>query len=163
MPAVGTCLRCFHARPRDAHARHRSPGRAVDAPTASLTGQPTARNAWCGGRWLRPATALAAAVLVAACTASTGTSATRSHPATRPPVAANPAGCQLPVGNAPSPNGKIVLGVISLGNALSPTVPVHRGRSRYWQKDALCILDAHQTVTITVPKSWRNRAAITWG
>ena len=113
---------------------------------------------------LRPATALAGAVLVAACTASTGTSATGSHPATQPPVAAPADGCQLPVGNDPSPDGKIVLGVISLGPAfLQPTVPVHQGWWRYWQKHGLWIWTGHQAVTITVPKAWRNRAAITWG
>ena len=115
--------------------------------------------------WLRPATALAGAVLVAACTASTGTSATGSHPATQPPVAAPADGCQLPVGNEPSsPGGKIVLGVISLGpDVLQPPVPVHQGWWRYWQKHGLWIWTGHQAVTITVPKAWRNRAAITWG
>jgi hypothetical protein len=68
------------------------------------------------------------------------------------------------VGNEPAPDGKIVLGVISLGrDFLQPTVPVHQGWWRYWQKRGLEIRDGHQTVTITVPKAWRNRAAITWG
>ena|SRR5215472_8523477 len=115
----------------------------------------------CG--WLRPATALAGAVLVAACTASTGTSATGSHRASQPHVAAPAEGCQLPVGNEPSPGGKMVLGVISLRDAYWPTVRVHQGRWRYWDKDGLFILDGHQAVTITLPKAWRNRAAITWG
>jgi hypothetical protein len=116
------------------------------------------------GRWLRPAAALAGAVLVAACTASTRSSATGSHPATQPPVAATAGGCRLPAGNEPPAGGKIVLGVISLGpDFLQPTVPVHQGWWRYWQKHGLEILDGHQAVTITVPKAWRNRAAITWG
>jgi len=69
------------------------------------------------------------------------------------------------VGNEPSyPGGKIVLGVISLGrNFLLPTVPVHEGLWRYWQKHGLWIWAGHKAVTITVPKAWRNRAAITWG
>jgi hypothetical protein len=116
-------------------------------------------------RWLRRATALAGAVLVAACTASSGTTpATRSHPVTQPLVAAPAGGCRSLAGNEPSPGGKIVLGVISLGpDFLQPTVPVHQGWWRYWQKHGLEILDGHQTVTITVPSAWRNRAAITWG
>ncbi len=115
-------------------------------------------------RWPRPATALAGAVLVAACTASTGSSANGSRPATQPPVAAHAAGCQLPGGDDPFPGGKIVLGVISLGpDFLQPTVPVHQGWWRYWQKHGLWIRAGHQTVTITVPKAWQNRAAITWG
>jgi hypothetical protein len=117
------------------------------------------------GHWLGLATALAGAVLVAACTASTGSSATGSHPATRPPVAAAADVCPLPAGNEPTfPGGKIVLGVISLGPAfLQPSVPVHQGWWRYWQKHGLWIWAGHQAVTITVPKAWRNRVAITWG
>lgn len=115
--------------------------------------------------WLRPAAALAGAVLVAACTASTGSSATGSQPPTQRPVVTPAEGCQLPVGNEPSfPGGKIVLGVISLGpDFLQPTVPVHQGLWRYWQKHGLWIRAGHQTVTITVPKAWQNRVAITWG
>ena len=112
---------------------------------------------------LRTATALAGAVLVAACTTSTGSSATGSHPATRPPVAATADKCQLPGGDAPSPGGKIVLGVISIGDAYWPAVRVHQGMWRYWDKDGLAIWAGHQAVTITVPKAWRNQAAITWG
>ena len=62
-----------------------------------------------------------------------------------------------------SPGGKIVLGVISIGDAYWPAVRVHQGRWRYWDKDGLFILDGQRPVTITVPKAWRNRAAITWG
>ena len=115
-------------------------------------------------RWLRPAAALAAAVVVAACTAGTGSSATASHPATQRPVAAPAAGCVEPGGHDPFPGGDIVLGVISLGpDFLQPTVPVHEGRWLHWQKHGLWLRAGHQTVTITVPKAWRNRAAITWG
>jgi hypothetical protein len=115
----------------------------------------------CVCNWLRRASALAGTALVVSCTASTP--ATGSHTATQPPVTARADRCQLPVGKAPAPNGDIVLGVISLRNALWPTVPVHQGGWHYWQKDGLWILDGHQTVTITVPKAWRSRAAITWG
>jgi hypothetical protein len=117
----------------------------------------------CG--WLRRATALASAVLVAACTASSGPPAARSHPAARSAAAPPADRCQLPVGNEPSsPGGKIVIGVISLGpDFVQPTVPVHQGRWRYWQKHGLWIWAGHQTVTITVPKVWQDRAAITWG
>jgi hypothetical protein len=115
-------------------------------------------------RWLRRATGLAGAVLVVACTASTGTPATRSHPAKQRHVAAAADRCRLPVGTARSPDGKIVLGVIALGrDFLQRTVPVHQGWWRYWQKDGLWILEGRQTVTIRVPKAWRRDAAITWG
>jgi hypothetical protein len=115
-------------------------------------------------RWPRRAIALAGAVLVVACIASSCTAGSGSHPATQSAVAASADGCRSPVGSEPAPDGKIVLGVISLGrDFLQPTVPVHQGWWRYWQKQGLEILDGQQTVTITVPKDWRNRAAITWG
>ena len=114
------------------------------------------------GRGLRRAAGLAGAVLLAACTVSTGSSATGSHPATQLPVAAA-AECRPPAANAPAPDGKIVLGVISLHPELQPTVRVHQGWWRYWQKYGLEILDGHRAVTITVPIAWRSRAAITWG
>ena len=115
----------------------------------------------CG--WLRPATALAGAVLVAACTASTGTSATGSHPAAQQPVAAAYA-CGLASFREPGPpHGTIVLGVVSIGDEYWPTARVHQGWWRYWQKDALRIRAGRQAVTITVPRAWRTRAAITWG
>lgn len=113
---------------------------------------------------MHAATALAGAALVAACTASTSTSATGSHPPAQPAVAAHVNGCQLPVGNIPSPGGKTVLGVISLGaDFLQATVPVHQGVWRHWQKHGLFIRAGREAVTITVPKAWRTRAAVTWG
>jgi len=114
-------------------------------------------------RWLHAAGALAGAVMVAACTANSGISTIGSRSAKEPPAAAYAQGCRLPAGNNAAPNGPIVLGVISIGDAPWPAVPVHQGRWRYWQKDGLQILDGHQTVTISLPRSWRNRAAITWG
>ncbi len=120
-----------------------------------------AAAAICG--WLRRATALAGAVLIVACSARTGMSATGSHPPALT-VAAPADGCRLPVGNEPSPEGKIVLGIISLGpDFLQPAVPVHQRWWRYWQKHGLWIRAGHQAVTITVPRAWRNRAAVTWG
>jgi hypothetical protein len=99
-------------------------------------------------------------MLVAACTATGGTSATGSHNAAQPRMAASSDRCR----HEPAPGGAIVLGVISLGrDFLQRTVPVHQGWWRYWQKHGLEILDGHQTVTVSVPKAWRNRVAITWG
>ena len=112
------------------------------------------------------AVAIAGAVSLAACTTSSRVPATRSHPAAQAPAAAAADGCSFPVLNEKGPDhddGKLILGIIAIGDAPWPTVPVHQGRWRYWQKDGLDIRSGHQTVTITVPKDWRNRAAITWG
>jgi hypothetical protein len=121
-----------------------------------------AATASCGG--LVRATALAGAVLVAACSTSTGTPATGSHPAAQPPAAVSADGCGLPIGSESSPGGKIVLGVVSLGpDFLQPAVAVHQRWWRYWQKHVLLIRAGRQVVTVTVPSAWRNRVAITWG
>jgi hypothetical protein len=74
--------------------------------------------------------------------------------------------CGLPVANEAGPAaGRNVLGVVSIapGAALEPAVRVDQGWWRYWQKTGLEIRAGSQAVTITVPKAWRTRAAITWG
>jgi hypothetical protein len=115
---------------------------------------------------LRSATPLASAVLVAACTASTGTLVAGSPPAARQAAVPSADPCGLPVANEAKPTaGRIVLGVISIasGAVVQPAVRVDQGWWRYWQKTGLEIRAGSQAVTITVPKAWRTRAAITWG
>jgi hypothetical protein len=116
--------------------------------------------------WLRAASLLASAVLVAACTASTGTPVAGSPSVARQAAASSADPCSLPVANEAEPTaGRIVLGVISItpGAAVQPAVRVDRGWWRYWQKTGLEIRAGSQAVTVTVPKAWRTRAAITWG
>lgn len=116
--------------------------------------------------WLRSALLPASAVLVAACTASTGTPATGSPSAARQATASSAGPCSLPVANEAEPTaGRIVLGVIAItsGAAAQPAVRVDQGWWRYWQKTGLEIRAGSPAVTVTVPKAWRTRAAITWG
>ena len=118
--------------------------------------------ALCG--WLRSLTALAGAALVAACSASTSnTPTTGSHSATPQDVAQGYA-CTLASFREPGrAHSALALGVISIADESWPTASVDQGWWRYWQKHGLWIWTGHQAVTITVPKAWRNRAAITWG
>jgi hypothetical protein len=118
------------------------------------------------GALLRSATSLAGAVLAAACTAGTGTPAAGSPPAARQAAAAPAGACGLPLASTTGPAaGRIVLGGISIasGAAVHPAVRVDQGWWRYWQKTGLEIRAGSQAVTITVPRAWRARAAITWG
>ena len=118
----------------------------------------------CG--WLRSTTPLALAAVLAACTASAsfpipGSRSVAPQPA---PRSADP--CSLPTGNETEPTaGRIVLGIISIGPGaiLEPTVRVDQGWWRYWQKHGIEVRAGSQAVTITVPKAWRTRTAITWG
>jgi len=144
----------LHVRPRH------PPRRGALMPGVMNMHMPTS-TAFCG--WSRPAAALASAVLVAACTASTGMSASRSHPAVQQEVAAAYACGLASLRERDAPDGKLVLGVFSIPDAYWPTVRVHQGPWRYWDKDGLDIRAGHQAVTITVPEAWRARAAITWG
>jgi hypothetical protein len=57
----------------------------------------------------------------------------------------------------------IVLGRVSVHPGyFRPTVPVS-GPWPYWQKNGIEILAGTPVVSISVPESWRQRAAITWG
>src|SRR5215210_6273967 len=57
-----------------------------------------------------------------------------------------------------------VLGVVAVPPAYMQQV-VRSGRNDwpYWRKQGLIIRATGQAVAVTVPKSWRKRAAITWG
>src|SRR5215469_12852104 len=90
--------------------------------------------------WPRSAAPLASAVLVAACTASTGTLAAAPPSPTRQAAALSADPCSLPVANEAEPaGGRIVLGVISIasGAVVQPAVRVDQGWWRYWQKTGL--------------------------
>jgi len=115
------------------------------------------------------AVALAAAVLLAvtACTPggpTGGPAAAASNPALS--VAACPYQSSGVVGFAASgrrPEGKIVLGRISVRPGYGGTALRVGGRWPYWQKNGIEILAGTPVVSISLPKSWRQRAAITWG
>jgi hypothetical protein len=57
-----------------------------------------------------------------------------------------------------------VLGVISVPPAFIPQVVRVSGQGwPYWEKSGIAVRAGRAPVTVTVPQSWRNRAAITWG
>ena len=57
-----------------------------------------------------------------------------------------------------------LLGLISIPPAfMQQVVPTRQKPWSYWRKQGLVIGATGIRVTVTVPKSWRNRAAITWG
>lgn len=59
---------------------------------------------------------------------------------------------------------RVVLGVVSVPPAYRPqVVPTDRQPWTYWSKAGLVIRGGSPTVSVTVPKAWRNQAAITWG
>jgi hypothetical protein len=60
---------------------------------------------------------------------------------------------------------RVVLGVISVApeNASDKTVDLGGKGWRYWEKSGVFVRTGKFTVTVTVPKAWRSRAAITWG
>jgi hypothetical protein len=57
-----------------------------------------------------------------------------------------------------------VLGVVSVPPArLIQVVPTHERPWAYWRKAGLVVRAGAPPVTVTVPSTWRRRAAITWG
>ena len=58
---------------------------------------------------------------------------------------------------------RLVLGAVSVPPAyLRQVVPTGQRRG-YWRKAGLVVRAGSPPVTVTVPKEWRHRAAITWG
>ena len=61
---------------------------------------------------------------------------------------------------------RVVLGVMSVPPAYMTQGAVHvdgLGRWTYWHKAGIAVRSGGFTVTVTVPRVWRDRAAITWG
>src|SRR5439155_13174548 len=59
---------------------------------------------------------------------------------------------------------RLVLGAVSVPPAyLRQVVPTGQRPWGYWRKAGLVVRAGSPPVTVTVPKEWRHRAAITWG
>ena len=69
------------------------------------------------------------------------------------------------LGNSqPQYQSRLVLGAASVPPAyLAQVVATHDQPWRYWRKAGLVIRSGSERVTLSVPKEWRNRAAIVWG
>jgi hypothetical protein len=66
--------------------------------------------------------------------------------------------------NDPRYRYRSVLGVVSVPPAyISQVVRLADGAWPYWEKAGLVVRDGRGPVTVSVPQSWRKRAAITWG
>lgn len=120
------------------------------------------RNRW---RWIASATTLTvtAVALVVAAGSRAGAAATASS---RPTVTCDKSGgIVLPAGDR---NGyRVLLGVVSVPADYIPGVVPTRGRFfrpwRFWSKAGLNVRAGSPAVVVSVPRAWRNRAAITWG
>jgi hypothetical protein len=57
-----------------------------------------------------------------------------------------------------------LLGVVAVPPAfMRQVVPTRQMPWAYWHKQGLLVSASGEAVTVTVPKIWRTRAAITWG
>ncbi len=105
----------------------------------------------------------ATATLLAFCFVPIGATAPRAT-ATAPFVR-----CADIIGQAASPNQdgyRLVLGRISVPPAYMQQGAVRvtgNGRWTHWRKTGMVVREGNFTVTVSVPKAWRSRAAITWG
>jgi hypothetical protein len=80
--------------------------------------------------------------------------------------------CAVMIGRTSSPyqgGYRLVLGRMSAppaylaGGAVHVAAYLGFGPLRYWQKAGMVVRKGDFTVTVSVPKAWRARAAITWG
>lgn len=70
----------------------------------------------------------------------------------------------LRVGSGHAGGYRVVLGVVSVPPAYRPQVAATRSRPwTHWSKAGLVIRGGSPPVTVSVPRAWRSRAAITWG
>lgn len=59
---------------------------------------------------------------------------------------------------------RVVLGIISVPPARLPQVVATQSTPwAYWRKAGLVVRSSNAPVTVSIPKPWRTRAAITWG
>ena len=59
---------------------------------------------------------------------------------------------------------RLVLGVVSAPPAyMAQVVRTRNPTWPYWHKEGIVVRNSGETVTITVPPAWRERAAIVWG
>ncbi len=70
----------------------------------------------------------------------------------------------LRVGSGHAGGYRVLLGVVSAPPPYRPQVIATGSRPwTHWSKAGLVIRGGTPPVTVSVPKAWRNRAAITWG
>jgi hypothetical protein len=59
---------------------------------------------------------------------------------------------------------RVVLGSVAVPPSyLRQVVPTHTTPWAYWRKAGLVVRAGAPRVTVTVPRAWRTRAAVTWG
>jgi hypothetical protein len=59
---------------------------------------------------------------------------------------------------------RVVLGIVSVPPArLAQVVPTNSKPWAYWRKAGLVVRAGRTPVTVSIPRPWRTRAAITWG
>jgi hypothetical protein len=100
------------------------------------------------------ATLVGLLLLLAAGTASTSASSVRTVPCDE----------RIDRTRFPYAQYRVVLGSVSVPPGyLQQVVPTRTRPWAYWRKAGLVVRAGSPTVTVSVPRTWRRRAAITWG
>ena len=113
---------------------------------------------------MRPSAGLivAALALLAGVTALSASSADRRTV----PCGQSIASTRFPYFGSSRPENRYrqVLGVVAVPPAfMRQVVPIRQMPWAYWRKQGLVVSASGKAVTVTVPKTWRRQAAITWG
>jgi hypothetical protein len=115
--------------------------------------------------------ATAACVILLVGAAAAGCAGGSSPAATGPPATTEASAfvvsCDQAIGRPKSPFAdgyRRVLGGIAVPPAFIPQVVRTPGQPwPYWEKAGLVVRAANEPVSVSVPRAWRRRAAITWG
>jgi hypothetical protein len=105
-----------------------------------------------------------AAVAGASAIAATGGPATSTSPERRVPCDEAIASTRFPYIGSRTNSYRLVLGAVSVPPAYMAQIERTDDPSwRYWHKQGMVVRNSGETVTISVPRAWRSRAAIAWG
>ena len=111
---------------------------------------------------------LSAGLIVAALALLAGVTALSASPPDRRtvPCGESIASTRFPYLGSSRPENRYrqMLGVVAVPPAfMRQVVPTQQMPWAYWRKQGLVVSASGKAVTVTVPKIWRRRAAITWG
>jgi hypothetical protein len=116
--------------------------------------------------------ALAAVAVFAFCLAPAAAMASNSGSSGSAPSVTRTVPCDETIGGTPFPylgsispreRYRLVLGAVSVPPAvMEQVVPTNEKPWTYWRKAGL-VIGGRARVSVSVPKLWRNRVAITWG
>jgi hypothetical protein len=99
-------------------------------------------------------------MLVVACAAA---AAVETSQTASPPVVSCDSAAMFTTPQKPGSGERVLFGRVAVPGRSLPQLAAANPPWRYWRKAGLLVKAGTGEVTISVPKSWRDRVAISWG